>query len=369
MIDTFLRQKPFSNYTAYWSCADMKRAGSGVLVKKELKPPLKVTRSLVSTNKTQQQNEGRVLLLEFDELCFLNVYATNNGWTPESMARRQQWDAELRRFLVDGRRDDVSDDALTRPRFCDTSAEPSSLLIPPGTVLKISGLVTRSDLNGVGCEVQSYAEDRERYRVTVQTSNEELYVRATNLSVSEPKEATTDEGEERGGSPKKKDENLQKDEKKKPLVWCGDLNACHRQIDVTHPEFFGNSKAEAKGKGKPAPPLPVDVNDRGQPGFTVNERKRFDELVNDANLVDTYRHLHGDVPNAMTWFGHPGVSVVGKYRGKGMRLDYFFVDSDFVENVVTCVQATDGIEMRQLEERPDSAFFGSDHCAVLMRLR
>jgi hypothetical protein len=45
------------------------------------------------------------------------------------------------------------------------------------------------------------------------------------------------------------------------------------------------------------------------------------------------------------------------------------VDSDFVENVVTCVQATDGIEMRQLEERPDSAFFGSDHCAVLMRLR
>ena len=73
----------------------------------------------------------------------------------------------------------------------------------------------------------------------------------------------------------------------------------------------------------------------------------------------------------MTWFGHPGVTQVGKYRGKGMRLDYFFVDEgDFVrEKVESCVQATDGIPVAELAERPDRAFFGSDHCAVLLRLK
>ena len=203
-----------------------------------------------------------MLLLEFSELVFLNVYAQNNGWTAESMAKRRAWDEELRRFLVPGDPSDQAGrcangsavgDPVTRPRAAD------------------------------GCSL-------------------------------------------------------------KPLIWTGDLNACHREVDVSHPAFFANQKAEGKN-GKTPVALPADPDDRGQPGFTVNERKRFDALVKDAGLVDAYRELHGDAEMRMTWFGHPGVTQVGKYRGKGMRLDYFFVDGgDFVrENVESCVQATDGI--------------------------
>ena len=54
----------------------------------------------------------------------------------------------------------------------------------------------------------------------------------------------------------------------KPLVWTGDLNACHREVDVTHPSFFLNQKPEGKKGGAP-PPQPEDPDDRGQPGFTV----------------------------------------------------------------------------------------------------
>ena len=86
-------------------------------------------------------------------------------------------------------------------------------------------------------------------------------------------------------------------------------------------------------------------------------------------MVDAYRRLHGDVKDAMTWVGHPGVVAVGKYRGKGMRLDYFMVESAIAGRIDACEQATDGTGVGPLAERPDAAFFGSDHCAVYMRLK
>ena len=73
--------------------------------------------------------------------------------------------------------------------------------------------------------------------------------------------------------------------------------------------------------------------------------------------------------DAMTWVGHPGVVAVGKYRGKGMRLDYFMVESAIAGRIDACEQATDGTGVGPLAERPDAAFFGSDHCAVYMRLK
>ena len=288
LIDLVMRQRPLSGYRAFWACADIKRAGCGVLVKKDVEAPSRVTRSLVSRARHEAHEEGRVLLLEFSTLVFLNVYAQNNGWTAESMAKRRAWDEELRRFLVPGDPSDQAGrcangsavgDPVTRPRAAD------------------------------GCSL-------------------------------------------------------------KPLIWTGDLNACHREVDVSHPAFFANQKAEGKS-GKAPVALPADPDDRGQPGFTANERRRFDNLVKDAGLVDAYRFLHGDAEMRMTWFGHPGVTQVGKYRGKGMRLDYFFVDDgDFArERVESCAQATDGISLAELAERPDRAFFGSDHCAVLLRLK
>ena len=86
-------------------------------------------------------------------------------------------------------------------------------------------------------------------------------------------------------------------------------------------------------------------------------------------MVDAYRRVHGDVKDAMTWVGHPGVVAVGKYRGKGMRLDYFMVEAAIAGRIDVCEQATDGTGVGPLAERPDAAFFGSDHCAVYMRLK
>ena len=290
LIDLVMRQRPLSGYRAFWACADIKRAGCGVLVKKDVEAPLRVTRSLTSRARHEAHEEGRVLLLEFSTLVFLNVYAQNNGWTAESMAKRRAWDEELRRFLVPARDKDARDAKEEDPPSV-AGGRPARPRAADGRSLK-------------------------------------------------------------------------------PLIWTGDLNACHREVDVSHPAFFANQKAESKSGSKSA--LPADPDDRGQPGFTANERRRFDALVKDAGLVDAYRFLHGDAEMRMTWFGHPGVTQVGKYRGKGMRLDYFFVDDgDFAPrlNVESCAQATDGISVAELAERPDRAFFGSDHCAVLLRLK
>ena len=48
----------------------------------------------------EQHEDGRVLLLEFETFALLNTYAQNNGWTPESMAKRRRWDAEVKAFLL-----------------------------------------------------------------------------------------------------------------------------------------------------------------------------------------------------------------------------------------------------------------------------
>ncbi|KAH9318481.1 hypothetical protein KI387_020250, partial [Taxus chinensis] len=53
----------------------------------------------------------------------------------------------------------------------------------------------------------------------------------------------------------------------KPLIWCGDLNVSHEDIDVSHPEFFGNAKMAGY--------TPPNKEDCGQPGFTIGERRRF----------------------------------------------------------------------------------------------
>ena len=51
----------------------------------------------------------------------------------------------------------------------------------------------------------------------------------------------------------------------KPLIWTGDLNVCHKDIDVTHPRFFATQKAGGT-QGQAARAPPSDPNDFGQPG-------------------------------------------------------------------------------------------------------
>ncbi|EOY22352.1 DNAse I-like superfamily protein isoform 1 [Theobroma cacao] len=136
----------------------------------------------------------------------------------------------------------------------------------------------------------------------------------------------------------------------KPLIWCGDLNVSHEDIDVTHPEFFSAAKMNGY--------VPPNKEDWGQPGFTLAERKRFGAILKEGRLVDAYRYLHKekDMERGFSWSGHP----IGKYRGKRMRIDYLIVSDKLKDRIAACEMHGQGIELE--------GFYGSDHCPVSLHL-
>ncbi|KAI3915406.1 hypothetical protein MKW98_022364 [Papaver atlanticum] len=136
----------------------------------------------------------------------------------------------------------------------------------------------------------------------------------------------------------------------KPLIWCGDLNVSHKEIDVSHPDFFSSAKLNGY--------VPPNKEDCGQPGFTLNERKRFSTILSEGKLVDAYRSLHEekDMDSGFSWSGNP----IGKYQGKRMRIDYFLVSEPLKDRIVSCEMQGHGIELE--------GFFGSDHCPVTLEL-
>ncbi|XP_039146240.1 DNA-(apurinic or apyrimidinic site) endonuclease [Dioscorea cayenensis subsp. rotundata] len=136
----------------------------------------------------------------------------------------------------------------------------------------------------------------------------------------------------------------------KPLIWCGDLNVSHQEIDVSHPDFFSNAKLNGY--------VPPNNEDCGQPGFTLAERRRFSNILSMGKLVDAYRFLHKeqDMECGFSWSGNP----IGKYRGKRMRIDYFIVSEQLKGRVLACDIHGRGIELE--------GFYGSDHCPVTLEL-
>ncbi|KAF3793666.1 DNA-(apurinic or apyrimidinic site) lyase [Nymphaea thermarum] len=136
----------------------------------------------------------------------------------------------------------------------------------------------------------------------------------------------------------------------KPLVWCGDLNVSHEDIDVSHKEFFSNARLNGY--------IPPNKEDCGQPGFTIAERQRFSKILREGRLLDAYRFLHKeqDFNCGFTWSGNP----VGKYRGKRMRIDYFIVSEVLKDRIISCKIHGQGIEL--------VGFCGSDHCPVSLEL-
>ncbi|KAL5544011.1 hypothetical protein UlMin_007795 [Ulmus minor] len=136
----------------------------------------------------------------------------------------------------------------------------------------------------------------------------------------------------------------------KPLIWCGDLNVSHEEIDVSHPEFFSAAKQNGY--------VPPNKEDCGQPGFTLSERKRFSNILKEGKLIDAYRLLHKDkdMEGGFSWSGNP----IGKYRGKRMRIDYFIVSEKLKDRITACEMHGHGIELK--------GFYGSDHCPVTLVL-
>lgn len=114
---------------------------------------------------------------------------------------------------------------------------------------------------------------------------------------------------------------------KKPVVYCGDLNVAHQEIDIKNP-----------------------ASNRRNPGFSDEERGKLTELLS-AGFVDTFRALHPDLAGAYSWWSY---RFHARENNAGWRIDYFIVSE-------------------RLRERIKSAdiwseVLGSDHCPVVLEL-
>ena len=115
-------------------------------------------------------------------------------------------------------------------------------------------------------------------------------------------------------------------EKTKPVVFCGDLNVAHTELDLANPK-----------------------QNVGKKGFTNEERAGFQAFL-DAGFVDTLR-LFKEGNGFYTWWSHFANS---RERNVGWRIDYFLVSAALKDKV------------KNAEIHP--AVLGSDHCPVSVEL-
>ncbi|HEX3845314.1 MAG TPA: exodeoxyribonuclease III [Steroidobacteraceae bacterium] len=115
-------------------------------------------------------------------------------------------------------------------------------------------------------------------------------------------------------------------EKKKPVVFCGDLNVAHTELDLANP--------------KP---------NRGKKGFTDEEREGFQNFI-DAGFVDTLR-LFKEGNGHYSWWSH---FANARARNVGWRIDYFLVSAALRKSVKAAQIHAD--------------VMGSDHCPVSVTL-
>lgn len=112
-------------------------------------------------------------------------------------------------------------------------------------------------------------------------------------------------------------------EKSKPVLFCGDLNVAHAEIDLANP------KANV-----------------GKHGFTNEEREGFDTFEG-AGFVDTFRSANPDKEGAYSWWTH---WANARARNVGWRIDYWMASSKIAGDVTNP------------QIHPD--VMGSDHCPV-----
>jgi exodeoxyribonuclease-3 len=115
-------------------------------------------------------------------------------------------------------------------------------------------------------------------------------------------------------------------DKKKPVVYTGDLNVAHNEIDLKNPK-----------------------TNIGNPGFSYEERGKFTELL-DAGFVDSFRYLHPEDVKYSWW----SYRFQAREKNVGWRIDYFVVSERLAKNLMNADILND--------------VFGSDHCPVLLEL-
>ncbi len=114
---------------------------------------------------------------------------------------------------------------------------------------------------------------------------------------------------------------------KKPVVFCGDLNVAHCEIDLKNPKTNHNNA-----------------------GFTDRERNKFTQLL-DGGYTDTFRYFYPDATGIYSWWSY---MFKAREKNAGWRIDYFVTSKSLDKKLVDAKIHTD--------------VFGSDHCPVELEI-
>lgn len=97
-------------------------------------------------------------------------------------------------------------------------------------------------------------------------------------------------------------------DRNKPVLATGDYNVAHHEIDLANP-----------------------ASNRRSAGFTDEERVGFTALLG-KGFTDTFRYLHGDIPNVYTWWAQR--SKTSKINNTGWRIDYWLTSNRIADKVI-----------------------------------
>lgn len=117
-------------------------------------------------------------------------------------------------------------------------------------------------------------------------------------------------------------------EKKKPVIYAGDLNVAHREIDLKNPS-----------------------SNRRNAGFTDEERACFTRVL-DSGYIDTFRYFYPDLAGAYSWWSY---MFHAREKNAGWRIDYFIASKKLEDRLVSAAIHGD--------------IMGSDHCPVELVIR
>ena len=121
---------------------------------------------------------------------------------------------------------------------------------------------------------------------------------------------------------------VKKLEKKKPVIYCGDLNVAHKEIDLKNPK-----------------------TNRHNAGFTDEERGKMTAAL-ESGLIDTFRFFYPDMEQIYSWWSYRFRS---REKNAGWRIDYFI--------------CSDSLKERLLDAKIHTEIFGSDHCPIELDLK
>ena len=116
-------------------------------------------------------------------------------------------------------------------------------------------------------------------------------------------------------------------EAKKPVIYCGDLNVAHQEIDLKNPK-----------------------TNHQNAGFTDEERACFTQVL-ESGFIDTFRHFYPDLENVYSWWSY---MFQARSKNVGWRIDYFV--------------ASRKLEQRLQDAKIHTGVLGSDHCPVELTL-